>query len=132
MARERRELARVRRLIEREQNQREAWVVPVRVEQGTKVARELRHHRDVTARIRPEPLGYHAVVITERTRVELHHEAVLARQASHLHEHVRLELALVCLGGLPTSRPREEALRVVRLEARRVRFSDPVIGGGGA
>ena len=71
-------------------------------------------------------------MIAERAGMELHDQPVLARQACHLHEHVRLELALVGLGGLPASRPREEALRVVRLEARRVRFSDPVIGGGGA
>ena len=131
VARERGQLAAVRRLVQREQHERQSRVVAVRVEQRAQVARELRRDGDVSPTVGAELLGERPIVIPERPRVDLHHEPVFEGHLRHLHQEVRLEAPLVGATRLPLARLLKQHFGVVRGEPRRVRLEHGVIGGGG-
>ena len=129
---QRRQLARVRALVEREEHEREPRVVAVRGEQRAQVARVLGGDRDVGARVGPEARRHARVVVAERARVELHHQPVLGAQARHLHQHVRLEAALVGRRGPAAERAREERRGLRARQPLGVGLDHRVVGGRGA
>jgi len=86
VTRERRQLSRVGRFVEREHDQLKARVISIRVEQWTQIACELSRDWNVATTIRSETPIYKIVVIAERTDVQLHHELVIQRHARHVHQ----------------------------------------------
>src|SRR5882672_10337880 len=91
MAGKRRKLAAIAGLIEREYDDREAWLIAEPVQQrleGMRVVDAVRNIRaDVTTIFAEEP----RVVIAERARMNLHDQAVVEAHACHLGEHLRAE-----------------------------------------
>src|SRR5262245_64484127 len=77
MTSEWRELARVRRLVERKQEQREPRIVSIRLEQRTEIARVFGLKRNVGALVGPEALEDGRVVIAQRAGVQLHDETIV-------------------------------------------------------
>ena len=65
----RRELSRIRRFVEREENQRQARVMSELVQQWLQVARELRRDGNVRAIVGAEAREHTRVMIAQRTRV---------------------------------------------------------------
>ena len=118
VAGERRKLAAVGALVEREENDREARVVAARLEQRSQAARPVGRDRDVRADVAPEPLRERAVVVSQAADVKLHHEAVVAAHPRELVEHVRLEPPRVGVRGLARERAANsaDASRSVRRE----------------
>ena len=129
---ERRQLTAVRALVEREQNDGEAGVVSVRLEQWAQPPRPVGRNRDVRADVAPEPLGKRAVVIAQAADMELHHEPVVAAHPCELVEHVRLEAARVAVGDRARERRREQRGRLMLGKTRRVGARCRVIGRGRA
>ena len=88
IAGQRRELPRVDGLVEGEQDQPEARVVPETLQKWSQVPCELGGDGDVGAEVWPEPLKQRTVVVAQRPDVELHDEAILHAHARQLHEQV--------------------------------------------
>ena len=86
VAREGRELAAVRRFVQRKKHERETRIVAVGVEQRAQIARELRRHRNVAALVGTEPLEDRLVVVAQRAGVDLHHQTVGQRSSGHFHQ----------------------------------------------
>src|SRR6266566_7980265 len=84
--RKRRELAAVRRFVQREQDEREPRIVAVTLEQRAQIARELRRHRNVAAHVGTEALEDLAVVVAQRAGMDLHDQTVGQRQTRHFHQ----------------------------------------------
>ena len=122
---ERRQLAAVRALVEREQNDGEAGVVAVRLEQRAQPPRPVGRNRDVRADVAPEPFGERAVVIAQAADMQLHHEPVVAAHPGELVEHVRLEAARVAVRDRARERRREQRGRLTRRRAVWCRRSSP-------
>ena len=90
-------------------------------------------HRNVAALVRAEALGDGAVVIAQRAGMQLHHQPVVDRHARHLHQHVRLEVALIgAASPSPAQRLRKQRLRGVGRQPSGVRLDDRVVGRRGA
>src|SRR6185503_18295419 len=73
MARERRQLARICTFIEREEDDREFRLVTEAIEQGLQRTDIVGPLRDIAALVAPEALMKPAVVVPERSRMDLHH-----------------------------------------------------------
>ena len=108
VAGERRELAAVGALVEREENDAEVRIAAACLEQRAQAARPVGRDRDVRADVAPEPLGERAVVIAQAADMELHHEPVVAAHARELVQHVRLEAPRVRMRDGAGQRRREQ------------------------
>ena len=93
--RERRQLAGIGGLVEGEEDEAEVKIVAVGVEQRPQVARVLGGDGDVAPLVLAEAVEDGAVVVAQRSRMDLHDHAILGRHARHLHQHVRLEAGLI-------------------------------------
>ena len=132
VTRERRELTRIGAFVEREQHHGEARVVAVLLEQGPKVPRVLRGERNVGSLVHAEALEHHGIMVAECAGMELHHEAILRGETRHLHQHVRLEAALVVGGRLAVARALEQALDLLGRQLVGIGLEHAMVGGRGA
>ena len=129
---ERRQLAAVGALVEREEDDGEARLVATRLEQRPQAARPVGRDRDVGADVVAEPFGERTVVVAQAADVELHDEPVVAAHAGELVQHVRLETPRVCVRDVAGERRREQRGRFAVGEPRGVGARRRVIGRRGA
>ncbi len=88
---ERCELAAVGGLIQREQDDRELRLVAEPIQQRLQRLHVLRRLRNIRADIAAELREQRRVVIAERARVNLHHQAIVETHPRHLCEHLGAE-----------------------------------------
>src|SRR5688572_5948029 len=86
-----RELARVRALVERKDDDRQRRIVAEAIEQRTQRSDVIGGGGDVGADVRTEAIEQRRVVITPGAGMDLQHELVVETHARHLGEHLSAE-----------------------------------------
>ena len=130
VAGERRELAAVGALVEREQDQREVRLVAEAIEQRLQRAHIVGAGRNVGAHVAAEALEERRVVIAEGARMDLHDEPVVEAHPRHLGQHLAAKGLRFVGRKIAAQDVVEQRRRVVIREVRRARRRVPVIGGG--
>ena len=126
---DRRKLARIGRLVEREENQRQSRVVAVFVQQRLQTPRVINLNGNVAAFVETEALENQRVVIAVRAGMELHDKAVFHAHPRHLQQHMAGEDFRVAIFGFALQRALEDLVgeRVGQLACQRRQGG--VVGG---
>ncbi len=129
---ERRELARVRGLVEREQDDGEVALVAEAVEQRFQRVHVVGARRDVGAHVAAEARIEQRIVVAERARMDLHHQTVIEAHAGHLGEHLRAEELGIALARLAGDDLQEQPLGVGLRQVHGLCRTMAVVGRGRA
>ena len=83
------QLARIRGLIQREQNHRQIPLIAETVEQRFEGLHIIGGGGNIRAHVAAKLVHNHMIVIAHRAGMDLHHQAVIERHAGHFGEHLR-------------------------------------------